>query len=214
MNNVTRHITLKVLRDVTVNFKFNGFHGHLKRRVRRGAQFPGRWKARIMLQVLLQYSTFASEGPQVRTWGGQTCFLPRAPHSFVTPLLLNSFVEPLLRSSVLEWGLEWFSYCLVQQTDSFIGKDMKPLVSNWKTLLKQLLYFSSTVLSRSTIVFFCFYIFTCVAVKQLLVHFVTQNFLQIAVFVKVALPWLQCSAMHVFCKKLFILSSFISYKRQ
>jgi len=34
----------------------------------------------------LQYSTFASERPQVRTWGRQTCLLPRAPSNLVTPL--------------------------------------------------------------------------------------------------------------------------------
>jgi len=41
-------------------------------------------------KYFLQYSTFASEGfPQVRTRGGgrQTCFLPRAPSYFVTPLV-------------------------------------------------------------------------------------------------------------------------------
>jgi len=36
---------------------------------------------------LLQYTTFVSERPQVRTWGRQTCFLPRAATNLVTPLL-------------------------------------------------------------------------------------------------------------------------------
>ena len=31
-------------------------------------------------------STFVSERSQVRTWGRQTCFLPRAPSNLVTPL--------------------------------------------------------------------------------------------------------------------------------
>jgi len=35
-------------------------------------------------------STFASERPQVRTWGRQTCFLPRAPSNLVTPLLTGT----------------------------------------------------------------------------------------------------------------------------
>ena len=35
---------------------------------------------------LLQYSTFASGRPQVRKWGRQTCFLPRAPSNLVSPL--------------------------------------------------------------------------------------------------------------------------------
>jgi len=38
-----------------------------------------------MSKYFLQCSTFASEGPQVRTWGCQTCFLPRAPPTVVTP---------------------------------------------------------------------------------------------------------------------------------
>jgi len=38
-------------------------------------------------KYFLQHSIFASERPQVRTWGRQTCFLPRAPSNLVTPLL-------------------------------------------------------------------------------------------------------------------------------
>ena len=34
----------------------------------------------------LQYSTFASQRPQIRTWGHQTCFLSRALSNLVTPL--------------------------------------------------------------------------------------------------------------------------------
>jgi len=37
-------------------------------------------------KYFLQYSTFASERPQVQTWGRQTCFLPRAPSNLVAPL--------------------------------------------------------------------------------------------------------------------------------
>jgi len=37
-----------------------------------------------MLQVLF-YSKIASKTAQVRTWGRQTCFLPRAPSNLVTP---------------------------------------------------------------------------------------------------------------------------------
>jgi len=33
----------------------------------------------------LQYSKFASERAQVRTWGRQTCFLPLAPSNIVMP---------------------------------------------------------------------------------------------------------------------------------
>jgi len=65
----------------------------------KGAQFPGRRitmgapnhcggaeKSQQCLMYFLQYSTFSSERPQVWTWGRQTCFLPRAPSYFVTPL--------------------------------------------------------------------------------------------------------------------------------
>jgi len=42
----------------------------------------------------LQYSTFASERSEVRTWGRQTCFLPRAPSNLVTPLSATFGGEP------------------------------------------------------------------------------------------------------------------------
>ena len=45
-----------------------------------------RRKARTMSQYFLQRSKFASERPQVRTWGRQTSFLPRAPSKLVAPL--------------------------------------------------------------------------------------------------------------------------------
>jgi len=38
-------------------------------------------------KYFLQYSTFASERPQVRTRGRLTCFLPWAPSNLVTPPL-------------------------------------------------------------------------------------------------------------------------------
>ena len=69
------------------------------RGVTRGAQTPSAeslWGRRITAvgaekspqchKYFLQYSAFASERPQVRTWGRQTCFLPRAPSNLVTPV--------------------------------------------------------------------------------------------------------------------------------
>jgi len=66
----------------------------------RGAQFPGTgslWGHRITAgdaetsqhrhKYYLQYRTFASVRLPVRTWGHQSCFLPRAPSNLVTPLL-------------------------------------------------------------------------------------------------------------------------------
>jgi len=41
-------------------------------------------------KYFLQYSEFASERAQVRTWGRQTCFLPRAPSNLVTPLHISA----------------------------------------------------------------------------------------------------------------------------
>ena len=65
-----------------------------------GAQLPGRRvtigapnhcgdaeKSKLCHKRFLQCSTLASERSQFRTWGGQTCFLPRAPSNLVTPLV-------------------------------------------------------------------------------------------------------------------------------
>ena len=42
----------------------------------------------------LQYSKFAFERPQVRTWGRQTCFFPRAPTNLATALLASGLRRP------------------------------------------------------------------------------------------------------------------------
>jgi len=47
----------------------------------------GAEKSQQCRKYFLQYSAFASERPQVLTWGRQTCFLPQSPY-LVTPLLL------------------------------------------------------------------------------------------------------------------------------
>jgi len=46
----------------------------------------GAGKSQQCHKCILQYSKFASERSQVRTWGRQTCFLPRAPFNLITPL--------------------------------------------------------------------------------------------------------------------------------
>jgi len=46
----------------------------------------GAGKSQQSHKYILQYSKFASERSQVRTWGRQNCFLPRAPFNLVTPL--------------------------------------------------------------------------------------------------------------------------------
>jgi len=45
---------------------------------------------------LLQYSALASDRPQVRTWGRQTCFLPRALSKLVTPVNARHCPTPTL----------------------------------------------------------------------------------------------------------------------
>jgi len=78
-----------------------------------GAQLPGRWitmmapndcgecRKVLTMSQELQCSTFASERPHVRTWGRQTCFLPRTPSNLVTPLTVIQY------SSVLQASFAW-----------------------------------------------------------------------------------------------------------
>jgi len=47
----------------------------------------GRWKSQQYHMCFLQRNAFASERPQVRTGGRQSCFLPRAPSNLATPRL-------------------------------------------------------------------------------------------------------------------------------
>jgi len=48
----------------------------------------GAKKSQQYHKYFLQYSIYLlPKRPQVRTWGRQTCFLPRAPCNFVTPLV-------------------------------------------------------------------------------------------------------------------------------
>jgi len=49
----------------------------------------GAEKSQKCCKYLLQYSEYASERPQVRTWGCLTCFSPRAPSNLVTPLFAS-----------------------------------------------------------------------------------------------------------------------------
>jgi len=48
---------------------------------RQGAQIPGHWT-----------TMKAPNNPNIRTWGRQTCFLPRAPSILVTPLSIRRLV--------------------------------------------------------------------------------------------------------------------------
>jgi len=67
-----------------------------------GARFPGRQitmrapkSPNNVTSTSVQYSTFASGSPQVRTQGRQTCFLPRAPSNLVMPLAVIQYSSAL-----------------------------------------------------------------------------------------------------------------------
>ena len=79
------------------------YPGHQTRGVTRGGkggtipQAPNHYRGRRMTaegaeksqqyhKYCLQYSTYTSERPQVRTWVRQTCFLPWTPPNLVRPL--------------------------------------------------------------------------------------------------------------------------------
>jgi len=129
------------------------FHFCIRRLIRgvtrggNGAQFPGRRmtarvakKSQQCRKYFLQYSTFASERPQVRTWERQTCFLPRAPSNLVTLLRLIAW-ERLIEFVDLCWLGTLFSsvylqcYSLGKQNLTFIywqtfSRSVLPHVSN------------------------------------------------------------------------------------
>jgi len=51
----------------------------------------------------LQSSTFASERPQFRTWGRQTCFLPRSQSNLVTSLAQRQVENCVKRKRLRLW---------------------------------------------------------------------------------------------------------------
>jgi len=100
----------------------------------KGAQFPGprinkgalnhcggRHKSQQCHRYFLQYSAFASERSQVRTWGGQTCLLPRAPSNLVKPLLLRqqSQKSRFVGAAMLIFHSCVFSHCTVQNYEAY-----------------------------------------------------------------------------------------------
>jgi len=67
-----------------------------RRMTSRGAE-----KSQQCHKYFLQYSAFASERPQFRPWGLQTCFLSRAPCNLVTSLDVRLMTRrPLSRHTV------------------------------------------------------------------------------------------------------------------
>ena len=93
----------------------------------------------------LQYSTFASQRPQIRTWGHQTCFLSRALSNLVTPLharvsctcfmvwasspnwisLLRMWLSKLLQLSPRSAASTWWEKLLYTFTSRTISKTVQ-----------------------------------------------------------------------------------------
>jgi len=95
------HIAASCLLTYTSAAFYTLHYGSISRGVTtgvRGAQFHRRRitlrpkKSQQCYNHFLQYSTFASERPQVLTWVRQTCFLPRPPSILVTPLSVRRLV--------------------------------------------------------------------------------------------------------------------------
>jgi len=89
------HIAARCLLTYTSVAFYTLHHGSISRGVTRGqggaiTRAPnhsgGAKKSQQCHTYLLQYRTFVSGRPQVRKWGRQTYFLPRAPSNLVTPL--------------------------------------------------------------------------------------------------------------------------------
>ena len=90
------------------------------------------WRRRKVptMSHVFQCSTFASERPQVRTWGRQTwsrqtCFLPWAPSNLVTPLTVIQYYFAL--SMYMKWG--------VSQLHSYAGHNSLSKSSTFNALL-------------------------------------------------------------------------------
>ena len=108
------HIAASCLLTYTSVAFYTLHYGSISRGVTKGARgrnstgaesLWGRWntagapnacggakKSKQCHKHFLQYSTFSSERPQVRTWGRQTCFLSRAPSILVMPLSIRRLV--------------------------------------------------------------------------------------------------------------------------
>jgi len=73
------------------------------RRITMGRRFTavGVEKSQQCCKYLLQYRIYASERYQVRTWGRQTCFLPRATSNLVTPLKSASILRSIFRNETV-----------------------------------------------------------------------------------------------------------------
>ena len=90
----------------------------------------GSEKSQQFHKYFLQYSKFPSKRPQVRTWGRQTCYLPRAPPNLVTPLpsLTREFYPKVLeRIDLLQCiatysmcSLHWFSFLETNNISVFL----------------------------------------------------------------------------------------------
>jgi len=116
----------------------------------------GRRKSQPYHKCFLQYSIFASERSQVRTWGRQTCFLPRAPSNLVTPLLhwhgsipeTGFWLCKLPKSCVsYKFSIAFLLYCLLLFLSKLPSSITNELVKNICTQLSDK---SRTVLTKAT----------------------------------------------------------------
>ena len=132
-----------------------GFKG-VMRGVKEDTITPGAEKSQQCHKYFLQCSTFTSERSQVRTWGRQTCFLPRAPSNLVTPLLhwhgsipeTGFWLCKLPKSCVsYKFSIAFLLYCLLLFLSKLPSSITNELVKNICTQLSDK---SRTVLTKAT----------------------------------------------------------------
>jgi len=120
--------------------------GRNKRGEREGAiprapnYYGGAEKPQQCHMYFLQYSTFASETPQIRTQGHQTCFLPRAPSSLVTPLVeVNALarsataIQPVAVNRTLKRPFQRRTLC---RTTKLIAEQLLIAKTTWSGVAK------------------------------------------------------------------------------
>ena len=95
-------------------------------------------------KYFLQYTTFDSERPQVRTRGRQTCFLPWAPSNLVTllPLRQQSQKSRFFGAAMLRFHPCFFSHYTVQNYEVYhlavtVSQHFLPKMSAFNSHMRQ-----------------------------------------------------------------------------
>jgi len=83
-----------------------------------GPNSPGAEKSQPCRKYFLQYSTFASERPEVRTLGHQSCFLPQAPSNLGTPQSTFADLKRYVKNSNRRENI--FMYYLFPNTYTYL----------------------------------------------------------------------------------------------